>query len=106
MPAQPTRDGNERGSMPRHEQSSAEQHLPNSIRISENRARALREAAEYLIASRQAERALSAGSHAPVFRLRDQDGTEVSSEFLLRRGPILLTFYGGTWCPTCGFDLE
>ncbi|WP_198174236.1 peroxiredoxin-like family protein [Mesorhizobium xinjiangense] len=92
--------------MPRHDQSSAEHSLPNSMRISEIKARALREAAEYLIASRQAERALSAGSHAPAFRLRDQDGVEVSSELLLRRGPILLTFYGGSWCPACAFDLE
>jgi hypothetical protein len=86
--------------MPRHDQSSVEQDLPNSITISENRARASREAAEYLIASRQVERAFSAGSHAPVFRLRDQDRTEVQSELLLRRGPILLTFYGGSLCPS------
>jgi hypothetical protein len=48
MLAQPTRDDKERGSMPRREQPSAEQDLPNSGRISENTARALREAAEYL----------------------------------------------------------
>lgn len=92
--------------MTRHEQSSAEQNPPDAGTIGENRARALREATEYLIASRQAERALSAGSHAPGFRLRDQDEVEVSSEPLLRRGPLLLTFYGGSWCPACTFDLE
>jgi peroxiredoxin len=93
--------------MAKHEHSSAKWNPPISGRIGENKTRALREAAEYLIASRQAERALSAGSYAPAFRLRDQDGVEVSSEsLLLRRGPILLTFYGGTWCPACTFDLK
>ncbi|WP_352648174.1 redoxin domain-containing protein [Mesorhizobium sp. M0408] len=45
---------------------------------------------------------MSAGSHAPAFCLRDQDGVEVSSELLLRSGPILLTFYWGSWCPHAG----
>ena len=32
----------------------------------------MRSATEYLIATRQAERALKAGNCAPIFRLRDQ----------------------------------
>jgi peroxiredoxin len=60
---------------------------------------------EYLIATRQAERALCAGSRAPNFRLADQDGVAVSSAFLLSRGPIVLTFYSGTWSPASNHDL-
>ena len=86
--------------------SSTEQNAPYSDKSGEIKVRALRAAAEYLIASRQAERALLAGSYAPEFRLRDQDGIEFSSETLLRRGPLLLTFYGGSWCPACAIDLE
>jgi hypothetical protein len=56
---------------------------------------AIRSATEYLIATRQAERTLKAGNHAPSFRLQDQCGVEVASETLLRRGPLLLTFYTG-----------
>lgn len=85
---------------------SMDENLPNSSKNDENRARALCEAAEYLFESRHAERALSAGSYAPAFCLPDQDGIEVSSELLLRRGPILLAFYGGSWCPACAFDLD
>lgn len=92
--------------MTRHEHSSAERNPPNRCRIDENKARALRETTEYLIALGQAERALPAGSHAPEFSLRDQDGVEVSSMSLLRRGPFLLTFCGGNWCPACAFDLK
>ncbi|WP_262269427.1 peroxiredoxin-like family protein [Microvirga yunnanensis] len=69
-------------------------------------ARAMRSATEYLIATRQAERALKAGNRAPSFRLRDQRGVEVTSETLLRNGPLLLTFYTGVWCPACDRDLR
>ncbi|MFC5416342.1 peroxiredoxin-like family protein [Dongia soli] len=68
--------------------------------------RTLRDAAEYLIASRHAERALTAGSYAPTFCLPNQNGTEVTPESLLRRGPLLLTFYSGTWCQACNLDLQ
>lgn len=66
----------------------------------------MRGATEYLIATRQAERALKAGNGAPAFRLRDQRGVEAASETLLRHGPLLLTFYTGSWCPACSRDLH
>lgn len=66
----------------------------------------MRSATEYLLATRQAERTLKAGDHAPPFRLRDQCGVEVASETLLRRGPLLLTFYTGLWCELCSRDLQ
>jgi peroxiredoxin len=67
---------------------------------------AMRSATEYLIETRQAERALKAGNRAPPFRLRDQRGVEVASETLLRYGPLLLSFYTGVWCPACNRDLQ
>jgi peroxiredoxin len=67
---------------------------------------AMRSATEFLIATRQAERALKAGNCAPSFRLRDQRGVEIASETLLRHGPLLLTFYTGVWCPACSRDLQ
>jgi peroxiredoxin len=67
---------------------------------------AIRSATEYLIATRQAERTLKAGDHAPSFRLQDQCGVEVASETLLSRGPLLLTFYTGMWCRACSRDLQ
>jgi hypothetical protein len=67
---------------------------------------AMRSATEYLIATRQAERALKAGNCASFFRLRDQHGVEVASETLLRHGPLVLTFYTGACCPACSRDLR
>jgi peroxiredoxin len=66
----------------------------------------LRQAAEYLMASGQVENALSAGQRAPVFSLPDQDGVKTSLEAMLRRGPLLLVFYSGSWCPGCNLGLK
>ncbi|WP_249147120.1 redoxin domain-containing protein [Bradyrhizobium japonicum] len=67
---------------------------------------AMRSATEYLIATRQAERALKAGNCAPSFRLRDQHGPEVASETLLRHSPLFFTFYTDAWCPACDRDSQ
>jgi peroxiredoxin len=58
-----------------------------------------------LVASGQAERALKAGDRAPAFVLADPDGASVASADLLAKGPLVLTFYRGVWCPYCNFDL-
>ena len=59
-----------------------------------------------LIASGQAERALKAGMRAPEFTLPDAHGAPVRSADLLKKGPLVLTFYRGVWCPFCNMDLQ
>jgi peroxiredoxin len=59
-----------------------------------------------LAASGQAERALKAGDLAPSFALPDANGALVSSQDLLAKGPLVLTFYRGVWCPYCNLDLQ
>src|SRR3984957_20057578 len=59
-----------------------------------------------LIASGQAQRALQAGDKAPEFTLNDPDGKPVSSRALLARGPLVVSFYRGVWCPYCNLDLQ
>ena len=59
-----------------------------------------------LIASGQASRAVKAGDLAPTFRLKDQDGQEVTSTDLLNQGPLVVTFYRGVWCPYCNLELQ
>jgi peroxiredoxin len=58
-----------------------------------------------LIASGQAKRALKAGDPAPGFVLPNPEGKMVSSSDLLAKGPLVVTFYRGIWCPYCNFDL-
>jgi peroxiredoxin len=59
-----------------------------------------------LIASGQAERTLKAGDQAPAFDLPDQNGVVVSSAYLLKQGPLVLSFYRGVWCPFCNIELK
>lgn len=59
-----------------------------------------------LIASGAAQQALKAGDTAPTFTLDDPDGKPVSSAELLERGPLVVTFYRGVWCPYCNMELQ
>ncbi len=59
-----------------------------------------------LIASGQAGRALKAGDRAPTFTLNDPDGRPVSSTDLLAKGPLIISFYRGVWCPYCNLELQ
>jgi peroxiredoxin len=53
-----------------------------------------------------AEHALAVGDLLPAFRLPDTDGTVVSSDQLLARGPLVTAFVRGPWCPYCCLALE
>ncbi len=67
---------------------------------------AMHRATAELIESAQAQRARKAGDPAPEFTLRDPDGKPVSSRELLARGPLVVSFYRGVWCPYCNLELQ
>jgi len=54
---------------------------------------------------RIAEGAVKACSPAPDFELQDQDDETVRLKDLLERGPVVLVFYRGKWCPHCNATL-
>ena len=59
-----------------------------------------------LIAAGAAEKALKAGDKAPDFTLNDPEGNPVSSTDLLAKGPLVVSFYRGVWCPYCNMELQ
>jgi peroxiredoxin len=59
-----------------------------------------------LIESGAARRAKKAGDLAPSFSLKDPDGNVITSADLLKRGPLVLSFYRGVWCPYCNMELR
>jgi peroxiredoxin len=59
-----------------------------------------------LAASGQVQRALAVGARLPAFNLSDSDDGAVSSAELLAKGPLVITFYRGVWCPYCNLDLQ
>jgi peroxiredoxin len=63
-------------------------------------------AAEELIHSGLANRALKAGDHAPSFELPDGDGMLWRPDHLLRGGPLVIVFFRGRWCAYCNAQLS
>lgn len=59
-----------------------------------------------LIASGATEKALKAGDKAPLFTLDDPEGHPVSCTDLLAKGPLVISFYRGVWCPYCNMELQ
>jgi peroxiredoxin len=59
-----------------------------------------------LIESGAARRAKKAGDVAPSFSLKDPEGNVINSADLLKRGPLVLSFYRGVWCPYCNMELQ
>jgi peroxiredoxin len=50
--------------------------------------------------------AVKVGDVAPDFTLTNQYGKPVSLYATLRRGPVVLTFFRGGWCPFCSLALR
>ncbi|KAK3615435.1 hypothetical protein LTR56_026589 [Elasticomyces elasticus] len=57
-------------------------------------------------ASFRRDAAIQEGAVLPAFELVNADGGKTSSADLLAKGPILVTFYRGGWCPFCNLALR
>ncbi|MDA1325733.1 MAG: peroxiredoxin-like family protein [Proteobacteria bacterium] len=61
---------------------------------------------EHLIKVEAGKNAPAAGDMLPPFLLPDENGRLVSSDELLSRGPLVVTFNRGNWCPYCWLELS
>jgi peroxiredoxin len=52
------------------------------------------------------ENALKVGQTAPDFMLLEARGQQVQLSALLAKGPAVVTFYRGGWCPFCNLQLR
>ncbi len=59
-----------------------------------------------LDAARVAHEALKVGDPMPAFLLPSAEGRLVDSADLLAAGPLVITFFRGTWCPYCAATLD
>ena len=57
-------------------------------------------------ALQQGESALKVGEKAPLFTLPSPADDKVSLSDCLSKGPVVLTFYRGSWCPYCNLQLN
>ncbi|WP_199271533.1 peroxiredoxin-like family protein [Cellulophaga sp. L1A9] len=54
----------------------------------------------------QGKNALKIGEKAPNFELPNPEGKTISLATLLDKGPVVVTFYRGSWCPYCNLQLR
>jgi peroxiredoxin len=67
---------------------------------------AIRTANADLAASDPFRHALRAGDAAPDFVLPDAAGRPVALHRLAARGPVIVSFFRGGWCPYCSLELR
>jgi peroxiredoxin len=53
-----------------------------------------------------AKAALKVGDHAPAIVLKNATGETVDVGAFLKKGPAIVTFYRGGWCPYCNLQLR
>lgn len=69
-------------------------------------ARAYNRLVERLAAIDQGGVGPALGARFPDFMMPDQSGALVSLQSLLQRGPLIVSFNRGHWCPYCKLDLR
>lgn len=75
-------------------------------KVSADASAIMHDATTALKASGLVEKAIKVGQGAPSFVLPDADGVTFASEDCLARGPLVISFYRGLWCPYCNIELQ
>lgn len=63
------------------------------------------DATKALTESRIVEKSPKVGDQLKSFTLSNQLNEQISLESLLAKGPVVVTFYRGGWCPYCNLEL-
>lgn len=74
--------------------------------IPEDVLEAFQKATEDLIARGVGKNALRIADPIPDFELKDSSDRMISSSQILKKGPAVISFYRGGWCPYCNLELQ
>lgn len=61
---------------------------------------------EELIAQHIKDNALQIGQKVENFSLANHNGENIELADLLKKGPVIISFYRGGWCPYCNLELK
>jgi len=67
---------------------------------------AIMKKADESLASSLPDPGIKVGKMAPDFTLKNAFGEEINLKQELRKGPVILVFYRGAWCPFCNMHLH
>ena len=76
------------------------------LRVPAERRAAMERHIDHLLKSGVSANARQAGDHAPEIVLPDAHGRPLDVATLLAKGPVIVTFYRGGWCPYCNLELR
>ena len=74
--------------------------------ISPAKKKVMSDAIEELRTSKIVDGVLKVGQPMIPFKLKGADGNYVSSKSMLEKGPLVVVFYRGGWCPYCNLNLR
>jgi peroxiredoxin len=74
--------------------------------LAPEQAQLLEQSAKELELSGIADQVLKAGDQSPDFTLPNAVGRPINLEKELAKGPVVVTFYRGIWCPYCSLQLK
>lgn len=77
----------------------------DAVKVSDQNMAVFTKAAEDL-ARQMPDAGLKVGAKAPDFALKNPNGKTIKLSTLLKKGPIVLTFYRGAWCPYCNLQMH
>ncbi|MDH3406964.1 MAG: AhpC/TSA family protein [Gammaproteobacteria bacterium] len=77
----------------------------NAPKINEHDKAVMEKAAMDLVAE-MPKPGIQVGAKAPDFSLKNPYGKTIKLSTLLKKGPVILTFYRGAWCPYCNLQLH
>ncbi|HEX9511421.1 MAG TPA: peroxiredoxin-like family protein [Puia sp.] len=60
----------------------------------------------FFLWAQEGPKGLEVNSMAPDFKAADQHGKSISLKTQLKKGPVVLVFYRGQWCPYCNKELK
>ena len=78
----------------------------SSNKIPPEVAKVMADATEKLKQSHIEAKTLKVGQNMPSFSLPDAQGKNVTLKQYLKNGPVIISFYRGSWCPYCNAQLN
>ena len=75
-------------------------------KIPEEKLKLMRDAIDELRSRQLAKNAKQKGDVVDNFSLTNAKGEQIALQDLLQEGPVVLSFYRGSWCPYCNFELR
>ncbi|MBT7409045.1 MAG: AhpC/TSA family protein [Methylococcales bacterium] len=74
--------------------------------LSEQAQQTVGQSMQQLMESNVADNAINVGSNAPDFTLPSTQGDAVKLSELLAKGPVVISFFRGGWCPFCNLEFK